>query len=430
MPNEAGQIAEAIAGAPIETADYTTALETAKEKTMQADDAILLRLAPALASNPALASSPALLREIGPMLQRRGLTVPTGPDGKVDATSLVSMLSPKKAATEMTDAFIQSVIEQPMDSPTNHVRKAMLGNFSGYDPELLTVPQSLSQVAQTAVRKNYDTKYFQAVNGNMTPAEFISWMDSERGALVGSNIDPSVLESDPSVMSGMGARVRADIERISLLGGKYGADIAKANAEIATATTVQELNRIRGKYLGAQIHHLSAMEQTALMNANSNATRASAYSADVGQRIANAQNGSWADRQRLLTTDLKTVVDERNKAATDERMLTIAAQTARTAGEDPGADLLDAITAATANKNALSKIITQIKDPATAAKAIGTALSSASGNAVRITGIENGVKFDSSLALQNKTNHNLWMMPDHSVWDTSAKPPKMVQPPG
>jgi hypothetical protein len=431
VPSTAGEFEEAAERAPDLKAEREAKLATEQQQTAQANlgaqqaqDALLQRLvAPAL-SNPTLAASPMWQRVIGSELQKRGLQLPQAQAGGIDLAALSQMIAPKKVFDLTPDQLAKDIYTQPKEART--------GLLAGYipstiPPEVFSAPQMMNEAGKIAFGREFDRIYEKGVSGTMTPQELLAWTRANGARAVDANIDVSALTSDPMVLEGIGKKTAADIQRLSALGPKYAADAAKALEEIRKARTVEELNTIRAKYVGAQTHFLSVREQALITNANANKERADKYAVKVTDDLAK----TGMERQRLLNQDIKDVLTEIDKANIDVRQLSIAAQTAKNNGEDPGPEITSAFNDAVARRQSLQGILGQIKDPSTFATSLQSGLNQVPTSPSTQWSVPgaNSSTFDPATAIFSRSKPYLGKQPDGSIWDTRVTPPRMVQGP-
>jgi hypothetical protein len=432
VPSASSQLEEAVQQAPEVKAEQEQKLATAQASTAQAklageqaQDALLQRLVAPAQSNPALAQNPLWQRVVGDALQKRGLQLPQAEAGGVDLPALSQMLMPKKPFDLTPDQIAKDVLTQPKEA-----RQALLSGYTNVPPELYTAQQIMNQAGQIAFGREFDRIYEKGVSGSMTPQELLAWTKANAARALDANIDVGALTSDPMVLQGLGKKVAADVQRLSALGPKYAADAAKALEDIRKARTVEELNTVRAKYVGAQTHFLSVREQGLITNAAANKERADKYAAKVTQDIADAQNGSWQARQRLMQQGIKDALDQITKANIDVRQLSIAIQQAKATGEDPGDQLINTYNEAVARRDGLQDILGQIKDPSTAATAIQSGLNRVPGAGSTQWSVPGASDaFDPSQAVYSQSKPWMAQQPDGSVWDTRAKPPVMIRAP-
>jgi hypothetical protein len=430
----AGAFAKARQDAPVDQAqadEKTAAAKLATERaTSDLDNDKITKMLPAITANPALANTPAFQQILGPILQKRGLSgIPRTATGDIDMKALTGLLVPKTiyAQKPLSPDEIQKVLEQPESA-----RPGLLAG-AGYD--LTTVPSEIlhgeqiqSEVSQRITREGYQKEYDKAAQGLTTPQEFLGWVASNRKALVGAQVDPSNIERDPSILKGLGSRTQADIQKLIDMGLLDKAKAAAAFEDIRKAQTVEDLNRVRAKYVGAQIHHMSVEDTVIVKNANTNAQRVATYALDVGNRIAIAQGGSWAQRNTLLTSDLKTLAAEKRQTETDITRLRVAAQAARNQDEDPGPEITDGLTEAEGRLATINGLMGQIKDPTLTATALGKTNANITGNETKVPG---STQYDpSKIAGRSKSQPWVVKMQDGSIWDTRATPKMMKGPDG
>jgi hypothetical protein len=331
------QAADAFANAPQANAEKASALATTKAQGeqaklagSQANDQLLQRLiAPAL-TNPEVAANPQWQKMVADKLSSTGLELPKGQDGNIDLTKLSSMAAPL-LKPNAAPADQQSLLQYPVGPVRDAMAKVF--NPSSIDPAIINAPMIPSQ----AVIKEFATAYQQSLlatqEGKVAPGAFLAGIRKDMLPYIGTSWGE--VNNDKLLVAGMGQKTQADIQKLVDAHVLTPIKAAKMVSEINKNATVEGLNAARTKYLGVQAAGYDSRTQAMLNNSTANSQRATAYVGEVAQRIDNARNGSWAERAKLMQTDVGEVRKQLQTAYTDSRLLGAAIATAQSNGTDP-----------------------------------------------------------------------------------------------
>lgn len=185
---------------PLNQSNYKTQLAmnqfAEQDAQLKTDDALLQRLSPAIRANPLLVNSPAFMQHIVPILQRRGIEVPLGPDGKPDANKLAAMIA--------------------------------------------TAPP-MTQTGITAIEKSAQNLVTEITTGKKPPQAALPTMLSLRNQLLSAGQDTSLIDSYLNAdHTGLADGLTHDY-----LGAKTESDLARWTAQDAHLGSEDQLNAIR-----------------------------------------------------------------------------------------------------------------------------------------------------------------------------------------
>jgi len=417
--------------ATTETAGVTADAQKAQAEVAKgaAQDQTLQRMISPALTNPEVAKSPQWQKLIGDSLKERGLQIPKGADGSPDLAKLQGMVAPLVKANLDPESALKLA-----NLPPGPAREALASMFNpaSITPQMMSAPMVPDAKSVDIFAKDYDTHSLMAEQGRISPKAFLSWASGRQAMLPYIGTSYAAINNDSMIVAGLGAKTRADIQHLMDAGVLDRVKGAKAMSDIQKNTTVEGLNEARTKLLGKETAGYDSRTQALLTNANANQARADAYVSETSQKISDSQNGTWAARHDLTVKSIGQAYTQLNSANTDVRSLAIAMQTARNSGTDPTASvagqpsLLDTYNAAKDRQTQLRSVLSQIKGDALTANA-GTGLL----NAISGAGVSNNLEgsrqaFDKTMAVQSPSQPNLFKMPDGTVWDTSAQPPKMI----
>lgn len=429
VAGQSAQIATDKATAETAPATADAAKAQAEVSKGQSQDTQLQRIVGPALTNPEVAKSPQWQKMVSDSLKERGLEMPEGADGAPDLTKLQGMIAPIVKGNLDPESAVKLA-----NLPPGPAREALASMFNpaSITPEIMNAPMVPDAKSIDVFSKDYDQHSQLAEQGKVSPQAFLAWAKGRQAMLpyIGTSYD--AINNDSMIVAGLGAKTQADIQHLVDAGVLDRVKGAKAMSDISKNTSVEGLNAARAKYLGQEGAQLDTRTQALVTNANAHQASADAYVSEVTQKIADSQNGTWAARHDLAVKSIGQAYTQLNAANTDVRSLAIAMQTAKNSGTDPTASvngqpsLLDAYNASKDRQTQLKNVLAQIKGTALTANA-GTGLL----NAVAGAGISNNVEgskqpFDKTMAVQSPSQPNLYKMPDGTVWDTSAQPPKMI----
>ncbi len=430
----AGQDAQiATDKATAETAPATADAAKAQAEVSkgQSQDALLQRMVGPALYNPEVAKSPQWQQMVTKSLQERGLELPKGADGAPDLTALQSMIAPVVKGNLDPDSATKA-----MKLPPGPARDALLSMFNpaSISQQMKDAPIVPDQKVIDQFFKDQDIAHANIAQGKETPQGYIDLLRRNQNLLPYTGRTFEQENTDPTALAGLAASTTASIQALVQKGVLSQAQAKLALAKTSEAPSITALNEARTRYLGVQAAGYDQRTQIMLNNSMANATKAQAYVGDVNQKIADAQNGSWTQRNELVTKNMGQTVSLLNAAQSDSRALHIAMQTALTAGTDPsvapvtgGQSLTDAAAEADQRVVALKNIMSQMRSGVTTANAGSGLLNSVSGAGVSNTLDGSKPAADVSRLLHSASHPNLGMDPDTKmVYDTSASPPKYL----
>lgn len=306
-------------------------------------------------------------------LNQGGQTIP-GMDQPQSGKQLdESQLGAKKSVADMTPAEYSTIMSMEPGARSEYLRQ----HFMDATDQMMSLPAQLTQSDRNNLYNSLQKSIDLAVTKG--PDALQAFVDLRRGEMIQAGMDPDAVMNDPKVLQPMAAQAAAQLEHLRDLGLKIReADIPKAQAEMYSARSLQELRAAQEKYMGAKTQNIAFQDRLDLsklgiaqQNADSTAAKASA---EV-QRVADQNINEKAKVSQQYMSDLLKA-----KTATDATVTraTGIINSGLVQGQSPDPEVLKALDQAKATQTTLKQTLDQLRSPAWRQAAINKSLNQSS----------------------------------------------------
>lgn len=217
--------------------------------------------------------------------------------------------------------------------------------------EILNAPKYVPPTQQAAMYKNFWQATQQLIQRGAGPSAIEAAIRSTAAA------DPQLanaLDSDPDLVDGTKQAAQANLQNLVDIGLLKKAQADKFESDIATAATVQDVNKAHANLLGVQAQVLPAEVQAKLETAAASASRAATEAGRLQLDTNNALYGTFAQRQNLINTGLKAARAGYNQADASYRSLLAQGRAFMNKKIDPSSVMVNGISLTQQISNALA----------------------------------------------------------------------------